>query len=351
MSSEERDRDPDAAPAGGEAPGGEVACLRFEPPGDPAALGRAWQDHLAPIFDVSFRPETDLTVPIAMRSYHLGDLLVGDVVAPAHTLVRTREMIGQQGLDHILLQFYRRGQSRVETDQGAGPVNEVQCIVFDLAQPVRIVAGAVDATNVVIPRALLEKQGCHPDALHGRPLDHDGDPFGRLVHNFVANVVACGDLLDRREALAASAAITQLCASWLRGQEEGRPSQHQDIRIRVRRLVEAELGNPKLTPALIATRLGLSRSTLYRLFAPNGIVAYIRDRRLMAAMRMLVRDDAPKPLRISQVAFAVGFSDERTFRRAFKRRFGFIPSDASQRLETGPEPAPGAVLRNWIESL
>src|SRR5206468_2690133 len=79
---------------------------------------------------------------------------------------------------------------------------------FDLAQPVRIVADAVDATNVVIPRALLEQQGCHPDALHGRPLDHDGDPFGRLVHTFVANVVACGDLLDRREALSAAAAIT-----------------------------------------------------------------------------------------------------------------------------------------------
>jgi AraC-like DNA-binding protein len=239
----------------------------------------------------------------------------------------------------------------VETDRRAGPVNEVQCIVFDLAQPVRIVADAVDATNVVIPRALLEKQGCHPESLHGRPFDHDGDPFGRLVHNFVANVVACGDLLDRREALSAAAAITQLCASWLRGQEDGRPTEHQDVRIRIRRLIEAELGNPSLTPALIATRLGLSRSTLYRLFAPNGIVAYVRDRRLMAAMRMLVRDDGARPLRISQVAYAVGFSDERTFRRAFKRRFGFIPSDTPHRVGPAPDRVPGSVLHSWIESL
>jgi AraC-like DNA-binding protein len=333
------------------AAGGAVACLRFEPPGDPEALGRAWRDHLAPVFAVSFRPETDLGVPIAMRSYNLGDLIVGDVIAPAHTLVRSAEMIHQQGIDHILLQFYRRGRSVVETDHRTGPVTEVQCIVFDLAQPVRIVAEAVDATNVVIPRVLLEQQGCHPDALHGRPLDHDGDPFGRLVHNFVANVVACGDLLDRREALAAATAITQLCASWLRGQEEGRPSEHQDVRIRIRRLIEAELANPKLTPALIAGRLGLSRSALYRLFEPNGVVAYIRDRRLMAAMRMLVRDDARRPLRISQVAYAVGFSDERTFRRAFKRRFGFIPSDAPRRADAHPDRAPGVVLRNWIESL
>lgn len=325
-------------------------ALRFAPPEDPVALGRAWQAHLAPVFAVSFGPETDLTVPIAMRSYHLGELLVGDVIAPAHILERSPEMIRQQGLDHILLQFYRRGQSLVETDHDAEPVGEVQCIVFDLAQPVRIVAGAVDATNVVIPRVLLEKQGCHPDALHGRPLDHDGDPFGRLVHSFVANVVACGDRLDQREALAAAAAITQLCATWLRGRDAGNPVPHQDVRIRVRRFIEAELGNPKLSPALIAARLGLSRSTLYRVFAPNGIVSYIRDRRLMHAMRMLVRDEA-QPARVSRVAFAVGFSDERTFRRAFKRRFGFIPSDAAQRPGPGRGPEPLSVLQSWIESL
>ena len=193
--------------------GGEFACLRFEPPQDSEAIGRAWQDHLAPAFAVSFRPATDLTVPIAMRSYHLGALIVGDVIAPAHTLVRSPEMIRQQGVDHILLQFYRRGQSRVEAGLHTEAVTEIQAVVFDLAQPVRIVADAVDATNVLIPRALLEQQGCHPDALHGQSLDHDGDPFGRRVHNFVANIVTCGDLLDRHEALAASAAITQLCAT------------------------------------------------------------------------------------------------------------------------------------------
>ncbi|MCJ2066310.1 helix-turn-helix domain-containing protein [Methylobacterium sp. J-088] len=167
----------------------------------------------------------------------------------------------------------------------------------------------------------------------------------------MANVAACGDLFDRREAQAASAAVIQLCASWLQGRGEGRTSRNPDVRIRVRRLVEAELGNSQLTPALIATRLGLLRSTLYRLFAPDSIVAYIRDRRLMAAMRMLAREDGSRPARIGQVAYAVGFDDERTFRRAFKRRFGSVPSSARRCLETGPHQTPRAVLRHWIESL
>nr|WP_313902723.1 AraC family transcriptional regulator [Methylobacterium sp. E-066] len=295
-------------------------------------------------------PETDLSVPIAMRSYHLGEMIVGDVVAPAHILERSEETIRRQGIDHILLQFYQRGQSLVETDRSTRPVTEVQCIVFDLAQPVRIVADAVDATNVLIPRVLLEKQGCRPDALHGRPLDHDGDPFGRLVHNFVANVVACGDLLDRREALSASSAIIQRCATWLRGQDDGSASPNPDVRIRVRRFIEAELGNPKLTPALIAERLGLSRSTLYRQFAPNGIISYIRDRRLMYAMRLLIKEGAG-PARIFRIADTVGFSDERTFRRAFKRRFGFILSDAPRRIVTAWMSDSVSVRRRWIESL
>lgn len=352
MSPDESDSVEDAASGRTTMSAWGVAIHRFEPPEDPDAIGPAWQNHLAPIFEVSFRPETDLTIPIAMHGYHLGELLIGDVTAPAHILVRTPEMITRQGIDHILLQFYRKGRSEVQTERRANPVTDVQCIVFDLAQPVRIVADAVDATNVLIPRAQLEDHGCYPAALHGRAIDHDQDPFGRLVHNFLANVVACGQLLDPREALSASTAIVQLCASWLRGQAEGRPEASQDIRIRIRRFIEAELSNPKLTPALIASELGLSRSTLYRMFAPNGIVAYIRDRRLMAAMRMLVRDDGSRPARVAQVAYAVGFADERTFRRAFKRRFGFVPSAAGPlRLGGEPDPAPGAVLRNWIESL
>lgn len=335
------------------ADGRRVLCDRFEPPADGADLGRAWREHLAPVFVVGFRSETDLTVPIAMRSYHLGDLLVGDVVAPAHTLERTPEMIQQQGLDHVLLQFYRRGRSTVESHGSARPVSETQCVVFDLAQPVRIVAAAVDATNVVIPRLLLEDQGCRPEVLHGCAFDHDGDPFGRLVHAFVANVVACGDLLHQQEAATAARAITHLCGTYLRGRSAASNPQHLDASIRARRFIERELHDLDLTPATIASRLGMSRSTLYRLFGETGgVLAYIRDRRLMRAMRILVRGDTARPLRISQLAYAVGFADEKTFRRAFRQRFGFIPSEAASHPFAVGQPQAGmSVLRSWFDNL
>ncbi|MGV7033182.1 helix-turn-helix domain-containing protein [Methylobacterium symbioticum] len=330
-----------------------VLCHRFDVPEDRAQLGSAWREHIAPFFQVSFRSDTDLSVPIAMRSYHLGELLVGDVIAPAHTLERTQTMVQQQGLDHILLQFYRQGHSLIEGDGGTLAARETDCVVFDLARPVRIVAAPVDATNLVIPRALLEDQGCRLEGLHARILDHDGDPFGRLLHAFLANVVACGDLLHQQEAASAARAIIQLCGTYLSGRTTGTGVQNLDARIRVRRLIERDLHEPGLTPAVIAARAGMSRSALYPLFGETGgVLAYIRDRRLMRAMRILVRGDAAGPRRVAQLAYTVGFSDEKTFQRAFRRRFGFVPSETtSYQLGIGGERAGISVLRSWIDNL
>ncbi|ACA15075.1 transcriptional regulator, AraC family [Methylobacterium sp. 4-46] len=335
----------------GGSDGARVLSHKFEPPADPRDLARAWCEHIAPAFEVGLRPEADLSAPIAMQTYHLGDLIVGDVIAPAHVLERGSRMIERQGIDHILIQFYRRGQSTVERRDGSERVTEGQCVVFDLAQPVRIVAEPVDATNLVVPRARLEDQGCQVGGLHGRAFDYDGDPFGRLFHEFLANLVACGDLLHPREAAAGARALVQLCDTFLRGRAGNGPPQNLDARIRVRRFIERQLHDFDLGPAMIAAQLGLSRSTLYRLFGETGgVLAYIRDRRLMRAMRLLVRSDAAQPMRISQLAYAVGFADEKTFRRAFRRRFGFLPSEAMA-YQLGPDDAGMPVLRRWFDNL
>ncbi len=336
-----------------EAPRLSIPSHRFDPPQDMEDLGRAWRDHIAPFFAVSFRPDTDLSFPIAMNSYHLGDLLVGDVIAPAHTLERSVEMIQQQGLDHILLQFYRKGQSTVACGGRTGQVRETQCVVFDLAQPVRIVAAPVDATNVVIPRPLLEEQGCVPGGLHGHAFDHDGDPFGRLVHAFLMNVVECGDLLHQHEAASTARAIVQLCGTFLRGRNTTADTQSLNASIRVRRLIEKRLHEPGLTPAVIAAQAGMSRSALYRLFdEAGGVVAYVRDRRLMRAMRHLVKGGPAVSRRVTNLAYEVGFSDEKTFQHAFRRRFGFAPSKTTSFL-LGEDNCEGgvSVFRKWIESI
>lgn len=327
-----------------------VLQLRFEPPADPAARARAWCEHIAPVFAVALHADSDLSCA-AMVSYHLGDLLVGSVVAPAHRLERSDAMIRQQGLDHLLLQFYEAGRSRVETAAGVSAVESGDVVVFDLAQPVRIDAAPVTATNLVIPRGHLEERGIRCGPLHGRAFASDADPVAHLLHGFLRSTVACGEALAADHAVDLAQAAVRLCAGALKG-KAGPVEAPSDLAIAVRRFIQQELKDPGLDAEAICARFGLSRSALYRLFEPEeGVLSYIRDRRLLAAMRLLMRPGAPPP-RVSAVAFAVGFSDEKTFARAFRRRFGFAPSRTGSHLRT-PQDAGGdvSVLLDWIRTL
>ena len=62
---------------------------------------------------------------------------------------------------------------------------------------------------------------------------------------------------------------------------------------RARAHIEARLAEPGLTPAAIGRALGLSRSALYRLFAPfGGIAAYVQGRRLARVRQIVVIPDS-----------------------------------------------------------
>ncbi|MHC2089024.1 helix-turn-helix transcriptional regulator [Methylobacterium sp. CM6244] len=101
----------------------------------------------------------------------------------------------------------------------------------------------------------------------------------------------------------------------------------------------------------LITQFGLSRATLYRLFEhEGGVASYIRERRLLRAMKLL--GAAGGRPRISSVAYATGFSDEKTFSRAFRRRFGFLPSEAlEERLVAHRSQDSIPVLLGWMRSL
>lgn len=95
---------------------------------------------------------------------------------------------------------------------------------------------------------------------------------------------------------------------------------------RVRRVIDAELGNGAFTVEMLADAVGLSTRQLYRdvkgatRLSPGGL---IRTMRLERAAQLL----ATKSLRISEVAYAVGFSDVRHFSRLFRQTFGVTPTD------------------------
>jgi AraC-like DNA-binding protein len=98
-----------------------------------------------------------------------------------------------------------------------------------------------------------------------------------------------------------------------------------DARVtRMCRLMEVSIERP-LAIAELARQVGLSASRAQHLFQEQmgtSIGRHFRDLRLQRAASVL-RDPA---IRISDVAYGVGFSGLPQFDRAFKRRFGMVPS-------------------------
>jgi AraC-like DNA-binding protein len=90
----------------------------------------------------------------------------------------------------------------------------------------------------------------------------------------------------------------------------------------------AQRAGGKLSIQTVAARHRLSPRHVQRLFEEDGtsFTCFLREQRLLRAHRMLV---SPRfaHLRVSDIAFEVGFNDLSWFNRLFRRHFGAAPAD------------------------
>jgi len=112
---------------------------------------------------------------------------------------------------------------------------------------------------------------------------------------------------------------------------------------RVRQAVRRHLQTPTLGPKSLCQLVGMSRSSLYRLFEDiGGVVRYIQLQRLLEAQAVL--SDPRASQSISALAENLCFADASSFSRAFKREFGHSPSEVRSAalvgLALGATPQP-----------
>lgn len=96
---------------------------------------------------------------------------------------------------------------------------------------------------------------------------------------------------------------------------------------RVSQIVATHLANSALTPELLCREIGVSRSSLYRIFEPlGGVSTYIRRARLRKTRDSLVDISDGRP--ISTIAEQWGFMDASAYSRMFRKEFGMSPREA-----------------------
>jgi AraC-like DNA-binding protein len=98
-------------------------------------------------------------------------------------------------------------------------------------------------------------------------------------------------------------------------------------RLQVRRYIEANLTDPRLSPTTIADALHISRSTLYAALpaGSDGVVAEVRRHRLARAHAIL--RDSTNTQSIAEIGASVGIPSPAQFSRAFGKRYGLSPRE------------------------
>jgi len=289
-----------------------------------------WREALRPIYEIERAGE----FRAKMETWDLG----GSMLLTSHSakdevqFQRTRRRIATSGVDHYLVHCLLGGELVSESAAGRQkvPLRSIAVRAMDVEN----IGFARDAPMLTlsIPRAALDKRMPEGARLHGASFEA-GDRIGALVSSHICALAQTLTEMTVDESRVAAEATLGLLAACLlpkaeRGTSRDDPRLAPMLRAQAMSLIERRLGEPDFDAEALRREINVSRTALYALFAESGGVAkQIRARRLDEAMRRLANPRHARQ-RIAEVAFAVGFSSEPTFNRAFRERFGCAPGEA-----------------------
>ncbi|GJD35445.1 helix-turn-helix domain-containing protein [Methylobacterium aerolatum] len=290
----------------------------------------AWREAVAPFWDIEVRREDAPDFRGRSEVYHLGNAILGFTAASELRLERSRGLVARMGVDHVAAQIRLEGHAEVRVAGREAPMGPGDLCLLDLSQPLAVDSSDYRAMTMILPRTVFPESGEALGSAHGAILRGD-TPFGTLVKDHMRSLAANVAKLSPAEARAAveSTAILLAMAGRAAG-GSGAPAQPADrvpLFLAIRRHIDTETDPAKLGIEYLCHRFGISRSALYRLFAPlGGVAEHIRSRRLGRAYRDLA-SGLPHAPRVSEIAYRYGYASPVGFTQAFRAEFGVSPAD------------------------
>ena len=306
-----------------------IDCYKAEFPESDPQSAASYAKLLAPVFDFEVPSFASGSAFFARSEiYGLPDVTVSRVRSGAGRFARTIKTMARHGMDQILVVCYTRGHF---TMTAAGKTKRVEAgamAFIDLSKEITIEAPVVENVSLAVSRRKLEAMVPSLDDAHGFVCEPG--PLSAILRGMMERLMDEGPAIPVVDAGAIAGAILQLVAACLeplsRAQAETSLGSGVSL-VSIKAAIERRLSDPELRPLALLDEFGITRSTLYRLFEPlGGVSAYITERRLYSAFRLMADAGQPRP-RISQLAFELGFSHPSAFTRAFKALFGMSPKD------------------------
>ena len=286
----------------------------------------AWREFFADVLDYRVRSSAEPTVRNNVRLWRAGSLVLGHYRYGAST---TRALRNDSFNDRIVLRMFLRGGSWGQLGDRDVRMSGGAVHIHRRDGRQHFVSDGGEKLVVSLPYDAIGY-----DASPNSPyIAHSvATSLGRILKSTtetlfdtIANAGA-GDI----DALASgyTSMLRAIIAPDLRD-ETARHHFEEKRADTLLRYVEENLQDPNLSIGQICGALGISRTTLYRVFAEHGGVArYILKRRLDRAYDELAHGTPQRGL-IGTVALRWAFPDAAQFTRQFRAQFGCRPSDVA----------------------
>jgi AraC-like DNA-binding protein len=240
---------------------------------------------------------------------------------------RSLARIKKDGFDHFAVQVVIEGSMEVDTGSGFVTLLPGEIMLVDVGRSSRNRIRSAHIVTVAVSRIVLETALGGTGALHGRVIPSEP---GCLFADFVASVARRAPMLTSSDLPAVSRAFIELLATAVGSTALARTTDLNRVefarREAVRRHIEANLGDPELSAETISEATGVSRATIYRIFAADeGVVRVIQQRRLLHLRTRL--DDVADSRSLADLADACGFRSESHMSRQFRDIYGQAPGE------------------------
>ena len=284
-----------------------------------------WKDAVCDAF-LKVQTEYDDTAHFEgkITSTPIGTLLANDVVSQSHIVKRNSQGIGRDRDAHFFVNLHKAGSCSL-TQGGQSQTPSVGDFSFhDSTRPFDLhFHDDMALTCFVVPQSTILARTTDARSAVAKALPRDG--AGALFRNFASTLALMAPGLSAPASMVAGSIFIDLLVLALGanddGREASRPAARRALFEQVCAQIRAMIADPNLTLIAAADAVGMAPRTLQTLFKTQGasFSSYVIEQRLLLADRLLAARHA---MSVTDVAYAVGFSDLSHFSRTFRRRFG-----------------------------
>lgn len=320
-----------------------------------------WHELCRPAFEITaLQPNQPFHA--AFQFYSVHGLVFNRTSYAATRYQRTRQHIGSDERDHLIVHLLLKGRENIDVIGGTnGFMAPDRVVLRDWAHPFTSESTAAEQISVMIPRHLVTASDITYESHPILSWSLDSLP-GRLLGTAITQIWESLPNLESAEAPAIASGFLGLLNGLVADELNNTSQQilHKPVTVQaMKTYLVRHLQDPGLGANQLVEAFRCSRATVYRLFQDSGgVTAFIRNQRLDACLEELTRP-SNSTTAVRDISKSYGFEDNAHFHRAFKKRFGLTPREAQesaslpiplllpQDYETGEESLQISFVHQW----